>query len=130
VAWHFTAEKPIYSQIKEVLCVMIATGIYPAGSKFPPVREIAAIAGVNPNTMQKALSDLETDGFLKSTRTSGRSVTEDSGKIDSLKHNIAEGAAKEYLDTMKTLNMDGSDAIRYLEEIINEKGGEQYGKTA
>jgi DNA-binding transcriptional regulator YhcF (GntR family) len=130
VAWNFSAQKPIYSQIKEVICIMIATGTYPAGSKFPPVREIAAVAGVNPNTMQKALSDLEADGFLKSTRTSGRTVTEDNAKIDLLRHDIAADAAKEYLETCRTLNMGGTDAVEFLEKIINYKGGEEYGKTA
>jgi DNA-binding transcriptional regulator YhcF (GntR family) len=130
VAWHFTAEKPIYTQIKEVICVMIATGQYPAGSKFPPVREIAATAGVNPNTMQKALSDLEADGFLYSTRTAGRTVTENTDKIDSLRHDIASDAAKEYLLTMDSLGKGGADAVNFLEQIVSRKGGEKYGKTA
>jgi DNA-binding transcriptional regulator YhcF (GntR family) len=117
-AWNFSAEKAIYTQIKDVICTMIATGRYAPGQKFPAVREIAADAGVNPNTMQKALAELEADGYLCSNRTSGRTVSDDSTKIESLRVNIATEAANSFLDRMNTVNFDNESSLKFLENIV------------
>ena len=81
MAWNLNADKPIYAQLVEILQMQIVSGQYRAGDRLPSVRELAAIASVNPNTMQKALAELERNGLNNTQRTSGRTVTEDSQLI-------------------------------------------------
>ena len=69
--WNITAGRPVYLQLIEQIELAIVTGEYPAGSRIPPVRELAAQAGVNPNTMQRALQELESRGLLQAQRTAG-----------------------------------------------------------
>ena len=76
MAWNLNSDRPIYAQILEVIQLRIIAGQYKSGDKIPSVRELAAEAGVNPNTMQKALSELERSGLVMAQRTSGRIVTE------------------------------------------------------
>lgn len=76
MTWELNSDRPIYSQIMDKIKTDIISGKYPVGSKIPSVRELAAEASVNPNTMQKALSELEREGLLFSRRTSGRYITE------------------------------------------------------
>ena len=83
MSWNFSNDVPIYLQIMEHFKVQIASGKLEVGDKIQPVRELALEAGVNPNTMQKALSELEREGYLESQRTSGRFVA-DRGKQDRL----------------------------------------------
>ena len=75
MAWKFNNESPIYLQIVDAIKMQIAQGILKPGDQVPAVRELAVTAGVNPNTMQKALSELEREGVLYSQRTAGRSRT-------------------------------------------------------
>ena len=75
--WDFKSGEPIYQQIMRVLRTQIASGVYPPGCRFPAVRELALEAGVNPNTMQRALAELEREGLLETVRTTGKFVTED-----------------------------------------------------
>ena len=71
MSWNLDSNRPIYPQIMERITMDIISGTYPPGSKLPSVRELAQEAGVNPNTMQKSLSELERTGLLYSQRTSG-----------------------------------------------------------
>ena len=89
MAWELSAQRPIWSQLVEQIQLRIVTGRYPAGSRLPSVRELAADASVNPNTMQRALSQLEADGLVCSQRTSGRFVTEQEETIMELKKTLA-----------------------------------------
>ena len=77
MAWQFDSGRPIYTQLLEQIRILIISGRYPAGSKLPSVRDLAAESSVNPNTMQRALAELERSGLIYSQRTSGRFVTED-----------------------------------------------------
>ena len=81
--WDLKPDRPIYTQLVEHIELMILSGVYPPGTKLPSVRDLAKEASVNPNTMQRALSKLEEDGLIITHRTSGRSITEDSGMIKS-----------------------------------------------
>ena len=69
--WNLTNDRPIYLQLEEILMQAIASGQYPAGSRLPAVRELAAEAGVNPNTMQRALTELEREGLIRSVSNKG-----------------------------------------------------------
>lgn len=85
MSWNLNSERPIYAQIMERITMDIISGIYTPGAKLPSVRDLAQEAGVNPNTMQKALSELERTGLLFSQRTSGRFITEDLAMIEKQK---------------------------------------------
>ena len=67
--WNITAGRPVYVQLVEQLELALVAGEFPPGSRIPPVRELAADAGVNPNTMQRALQELESRGLLQAQRT-------------------------------------------------------------
>ncbi|MFR2562465.1 MAG: GntR family transcriptional regulator [Anaeromassilibacillus sp.] len=96
MGWNLKSDRPIYAQLIEQIELMIVSGMYPPGAKLPSVRDLAADAAVNPNTMQRALSQLETDGLLYTQRTSGRYVTEDVDKIMQTKR-ARRGAGKSTL---------------------------------
>ena len=87
--WELDSKRSIYGQIIERIQNRIVTGAYPPGGKLPSVRDLAEEAGVNPNTMQRALSELERTGVIYSQRTSGRFVTEDESMITQLKEDAA-----------------------------------------
>ena len=78
--------RPIWQQLTEQLARRIITGVYPLGSRFPAVRELAAEAGVNPNTMQRAITQLETLGLVTTNRTLGRTVTEKTRQVFVRRH--------------------------------------------
>lgn len=87
MAWKFNNESPIYLQIVEIIKTQIAQGVLKPGDQVPAVRELAVTAGVNPNTMQKALAELEREGVLYSQRTAGRFVAEPKAGGGSLREN-------------------------------------------
>ena len=103
--WTFKDDRPIYSQLVDLIKIGIVSSEWQPGSKLPSVRDLAEEAGVNPNTMQRALSDLERDGLVYSKRTSGRYITEDNDMIDSVRKTIAEGNINSFLDSMKKLGI-------------------------
>ena len=118
--WNITGGRPIWQQLKEQIAVGIVTGKYPPGSKLPSVRELAVDAGVNPNTMQRALTELERDGLARSMGTVGRLVTEDREKINALRKLIAQDVVKQYLTGMNQLGFSSEEAVKVLEEWIHE----------
>lgn len=81
MAWNLDSDRPIYAQLLERIQLQIVSGIYAPGDKLPSVRDLAAEASVNPNTMQKAFAELERSGLIETKRTSGRFVTEDKNMI-------------------------------------------------
>lgn len=121
MAWDLCNDRPIYSQIVEIIRLRIVSGYYPAGDKLPSVRELAAEAGVNPNTMQKALADLEKSGLLVTMRTSGRVVTEDTALILQVKQSIARSEIKSFLDKMAGLGFDLQQATEFVYKVLEEE---------
>ena len=101
MGWKFQTDRPIYAQLVEQVKQKIITGVYPPGSKMPSVRELAAEASVNPNTMQRAFSQLEQEGLLYTQRTSGRFVTEDQGRITAMKEELARELIRSFLENME-----------------------------
>ena len=116
MTWHFENDRPIYTQLLEQIRLRIISGIYAAGSRLPSVRELAADASVNPNTMQKALSELEQSGIIYSQRTSGRFVTEDTAMIEHVKEEIAEEKIKEFFKVMNSLGLKPGDTLKLVEK--------------
>lgn len=121
MAWELDSDRPIYAQLVERLKLEIVSGFYPPGARLPSVRELAATAGVNPNTMQKAFSELERTGLIITQRTSGRIVTEDKQMIIDTRMELAEEQLILFLTKMQSLGFQKDDIIRLLSEKKEEE---------
>lgn len=122
MAWELNSDRPIYAQIVEKLITRIVSGYYPAGEKLPSVRELAAEAGVNPNTMQKAFAQLEQGGLIVTMRTSGRVVTEETELITQAKEAIAKDEIAHFLEKMNQLGIDADQTIHLIQQVLKEDG--------
>lgn len=120
--WSFDSDRPIYAQIIDHIRLFIASGEYKAGEKLPSVREIAQEAGVNPNTMQRAFAELESQGLVFANRTSGRFITEDEGMIKKLKKELASDAIRTFLDSMKQIGYNKNETVELMKYYIEERG--------
>lgn len=114
MAWEFENDRPIYTQLLEMIQMMIIAGRYRSGDKIPPVRELSVEAGVNPNTMQRALQELERLGLLNVNRTAGRTVTDDAELIDRIRKQKAMDYTGRYLLDMRRLGYDGQAILTLL----------------
>ncbi len=103
MAWELDADRPIYAQLVERIRMQIVSGYYQPGGKLPSVRELAATAAVNPNTMQKAFAELERTGLIITQRTNGRNVTEDEELIAGVKQGMAREHMEVFFSKMKEL---------------------------
>jgi DNA-binding transcriptional regulator YhcF (GntR family) len=119
MAWEIKNDRPIYLQLMEQLKLFILSGIYAAGSRLPSVRELAGEASVNPNTMQKALSELEREGLVYTNRTSGRFITEDTAMIEKLKFDLAREQIESFLKQMEKLGFSREEILEFLQEHID-----------
>ena len=126
--WQFSNDAPIYSQLIAQIKVGIVSGAFPPGERLPSVRDLATEAGVNPNTMQRALTELERDGLVYSQRTSGRYVTEDQTAIMEARHALAAGRGRAFLEAMTHLGY-GREEILTLLRQEETKGGEDNGSS-
>lgn len=120
MTWEFKSDRPIYSQLMDHIQIRIVSGQYKPGEKLPSVRELASEASVNPNTMQKALTELERSGLLYTVRTSGRFITEDSKMIDEMKCNLAKEEIFAFLKKMEEIGFTKEEAVKTIEEIAKE----------
>lgn len=120
--WLFSNDAPIYTQLIEQIKVGIVTGAFPPGERLPSVRDLATEAGVNPNTMQRAMAELERDGLVYSQRTAGRFVTEDETMIERAKRELAERHIKAFLSAMLRLGFRQEEMTALLEQEIREGG--------
>lgn len=116
--WNLDSDRPIFIQIIEKIQMDIISGVYKPGDKLPSVRELAAEASVNPNTMQKALSELERTGLVYSQRTSGRFITEDQNMINELKSELAKEIILSFFENMQKLGFQKEDAILLMNKTI------------
>lgn len=114
--WSFRSDLPIYSQLVETFRQRIVSGALPPGERLASVRDLAAEAGVNPNTMQRALQELEREGLVFSQRTAGRFVTEDVPVIEATRKALARCQLEGFLSAMKKLGYDREAIISLLKE--------------
>ena len=119
--WHFSNDAPIYTQLIQQVKAGIVTGAFPPGERLPSVRDMATEAGVNPNTMQRALAELERDGLVYSQRTAGRFVTEDNTMINQAKRSLAERHVKTFLEAMLRLGFQKDEIIALLTQELGEE---------
>ena len=121
MAWILDDTRPIYLQIEDLIKTNIIAGVYQPGQKLPSVRDLAAEASVNPNTMQKALTELERSGLVYTQRTSGRFITEDISKMTELQEQLAREQIQLFLKNMEQLGLSRDDIRRLLEKEWREE---------
>ncbi|GJN64678.1 MAG TPA: GntR family transcriptional regulator [Candidatus Faecalibacterium intestinipullorum] len=114
--WQFSADAPIYTQLVAQIQMYIVSGALPPGERLPSVREFAAEAGVNPNTMQRAMAELEREGLVHSQRTAGRFVTEDRARIQQAKRQCAEEQIQTFLEKMEQLGYTRAEILQLMEQ--------------
>ena len=120
MAWDFTDNAPIYMQIVNGLQREIASGAYAPGTRLPSVRDLAMEAGVNPNTMQRALAELERRGLVNAQRTAGRFVTEDTAALSEMRKSLSETIVADFYRKMRGLGLSDEEIISVVHAWISE----------
>lgn len=121
MAWDLISDRPIYLQLVERIQLQIVSGFYRPGDKLPSVRELAAVASVNPNTMQKAFTELERSGLIITQRTSGRLVTEDLNMIKEIQQDLATEQIVAFFEKMKELGFEKKEIISLLQTVVEKE---------
>ena len=119
--WKFTGDRPVYQQIMAAIRGAILTGELTPGKKVPSVRDLAAEAQVNPNTMQRALTELEREGLLISGGTSGRTVTQDQDVLQAMRRQTLEELAREWAEKFRVFGLTPRQAAQLLLELEDQK---------
>ena len=117
----FDNERPIYVQLVEKIRLEIISGRLKSGERLPSVRELALTTRVNPNTMQKALLELENEGLVYTERTNGKFVTENKELIEKMRNELAKEKVNNYLNDMKNIGISYNEAVKYLQELGGNK---------
>ena len=120
--YNFDNEKPIYIQLVELIRIKIVSGEFKRGQKIPSVRELALAMKVNPNTMQKALVELEDEKLIYTERTNGKYVTEDEKLIEKVKNELAKEKVENYINSMNSIGISFDEAVKYLQELGGKNG--------
>ena len=110
MAWQFRNDAPIYTQLVAQIKLRIVAGTFQPGQRLPAVRDFAVEAGVNPNTMQRALAE------LFSQRTAGRFVTEDSEMIQTIKQELAQQQLAQFFQAMAELGYARAEIVALVEQ--------------
>ena len=122
--WNLDNDRPIYPQLMERIQHDIISGVYQPGDKLPSVRDLAVEAAVNPNTMQKALAELERCGLVHSQRTSGRFITDDAALLKEMQTELAQEHIQDFFMQMRKLGFSDEDTLEMITDTI-KKGGLQ-----
>ena len=122
VAWQFTSSRPIYQQIVDEIELRILNGTYEMGMRLPSVRDLAMLAAVNPNTMQRALSELEDMGLVSTQRNAGKTVTTDEKAVSRARDEKADLLAETFLLQMQALGISKQEAIERLVKRETKEG--------
>jgi len=121
VNWNFVDGMPIYLQIIDELTIRIARRDYLPGEKLPSVREVAIEAGVNPNTVQRALTELERRGLVRTERTSGRFVTEDESVLKEIHNNLSSEYIAEMIQKLRNIGMSDKEIIEAVTGCLRKE---------
>ena len=116
MAWQFRNDAPIYTQLVAQIKLRIVAGTFQPGQRLPAVRDFAVEAGVNPNTMQRALAELEREQLVFSQRTAGRFVTEDSEMIQTIKQELAQQQLAQFFQAMAELGYARAEIVALVEQ--------------
>lgn len=120
MSWNIDSDKPIFKQLMDIIQNKIISGEYSPGEKLLSVRELAALAKVNPNTMQKALSELEQTELVITQRTNGRFVTEDKKLIENYKKMQLQKIIEDFLEEAKKLGISYNDILNTITQTVKE----------
>lgn len=116
--WQFLKDRPIYTQIIDQMEKAVVSGQYPPSSKIPSIRDLSVEAGVNPNTMQRALAELERNGLIVTERTNGKFVTDDMELIQSIKEKFACQAVNDFIASMNAIGIqDKNEMLNFIKEM-------------
>ena len=118
MAWKFTSDRPVYLQITDRVIKSVLSGEYKPGEQIPSVRQLALEAAVNPNTVQHAFAELESEGIVVSRGTLGRFVTEKNAIIESSRKTFAEKIVKDFVININDLSITKAQAIEMIEEVF------------
>ena len=119
--WDLDNDRPIYLQLMERIQHDIISGVYKPGDKIPSVRDLALDATVNPNTMQKALSELERNGLVYSQRTSGRFITDDEELLKNMKMQLATEHIRQFFEQMHQLGFSDDETLQMIQETLRRE---------
>lgn len=120
MSWKFDEKSPIYAQIAQHIMLQIVSQEIKSGDQLPTVREYAEIAGVNPNTMQRALTELDREGIVYSQRTAGRFVTDNQELIARKRRELAINEFKSFISNMIKIGFERSEIIPVLSTFLEE----------
>ena len=115
--FEFDNNVPIYIQLVDQLKIYIISGKIKSGERLPSVRELALQTKVNPNTMQKALVELEELKLVYTERTNGKFVTNDEKLIEKYRMQYANDLSNKYFSSMISIGFDTNEAIKYLKDL-------------
>lgn len=121
MAWRFDPDRSVYLQVAEQLRKWVIIGKYGPGEQIPSVRQLALDAAVNPNTIQHAFSQLESEGIIESKGTLGRFVTEDPLKIAEAGKKEAKALVSSFVDGMISLSISEDDTYQLIKEAFDER---------
>lgn len=116
--WEFDSSKPIYQQIAQVIARRISSGTYALGERLPSVRDFAMEAGVNPNTMARALSDLEQRGLIVTERATGKYVTDDEVQLKKLKDEMMEEKIADCIEALRKMGLGPDEIVRAIQNYL------------
>lgn len=119
MAWSFTNDRPIFQQLTDIIVLEIISGRYKPGEKLDTVRDFAVSAGVNPNTMQRALAEIESTGIIYTKRGDGRYVVEDVNVINKVRNEYVADKAKEFTVSLKKLGLSEAEILESVKQILN-----------
>jgi len=116
MSYNFDNERPIYVQLLEYIRLQIVSGVLKPSDRLPSVRDLALNMKVNPNTMQKALQELESEGMIYTERTNGKYVTDNTKLIQDVKKKLATEIVDKYFDNMKNIGISKEEAVLFLQK--------------
>ena len=122
MAWQFNANRPIYQQIVDEIELRILNGTYEMGMRLPSVRDLAVLAAVNPNTMQRALAELEEMGLVTTQRNTGRTVTTDEAVVSRARDSKADQLAETFMMQMQALGLSRKEVLERLAKGEQKEG--------
>ena len=123
--WTFTNDRPIYLQLTERLAREIASGTLAPGSWVPPVRELAGKLGISPNTVQRVMYEMERSGLIVSRGTEGKTITEDTARIESIRQDLARQTLEAFYREMGRLGYTREESLRLAEEYSLPASGKE-----
>lgn len=122
MAWQFNSNRPIYQQIVDEIELRILNGTYEMGMRLPSVRDLAVLAAVNPNTMQRALAELEEMGLVSTQRNTGRTVTTDETAVSRARDIKADLLAETFMMQMQALGLSRKEVLERLAKGEHKEG--------